>query len=408
MLRTAMNDPFTPGSDHVPQVWAGRRQQLAEFAAEVRPRRLAGLYERGRLFLGEPGVGKSVLARRIAQMAEEDGDWVTEQIRLPRGVDPFQLLAEGLLDVAQTHAPHLSRDRKFDDLIARVELLSVSGIQIGLRAPSGRPAHRELYDLIVALAGQASRAGQMLLIHLDEVQNLDVAEHASAVLTCLGDALNHVTTRALPGGGEQDDHLPLAVYLTGLPEFGDAATARQGATFTRRFATTLLRPMAEEDLHEALAPLVAGHTVPDEHGNIATVTLARDAAAAIVAASYQDPFLFQLVGYRAWLATPTASMITRADVADALERVDEEVVLHVDRLLARLAGLQLGFVTAMVSLPAGERSLTAIAGTLGRDAAGLGSTTQALEAKGVIERGRPYRLLTPAIEARLVGDLARE
>jgi len=42
--------------------------------------------------------------------------------------------------------------------------------------------------------------------------------------------------------------VPLTVYLTGLPEFTDVATSRGGATFTRRFTTTLLEPIDDDDV----------------------------------------------------------------------------------------------------------------------------------------------------------------
>lgn len=372
----------------------------------MRPRRSAGLYERGRLILGEPGVGKSVLVGRLSAIAREDGDWTTGQIRVPRGVDPFQLMAEALIRVAREHAPDIARESALKDLFKRVEALGTTGVQVGLRAPGGRPAHRELFAMIVALAQRASRAHQLLLVHLDEVQNLDVAEHASALLTALGDALSSTTRRVTPGGGMQELHLPLAVYMTGLPEFGDMATARRGATFTRRFATTILGPLHDDELQEALQRLVAGYEVGDGEGGLTAVVLEPDAADAIVAASYRDPFLFQLVGSRSWLAG-TGGRITADDVDRGVASARPEVLLHVDRLLERLPDLQRGFVQAMVTLDLADRKLSSIATAMGYDGAQeLGSTTQALEGKGVVERGRPYRLLAPAMEARLQGDLA--
>lgn len=99
-MRTALNNPFSPGSDIVPEVWAGRTEQLSDWQNVVRPRRLAGLPERGRTILGEPGLGKSSLVRRIAQDAEARGDWVTPQLRIPSGTDPLKSVANALLDLA--------------------------------------------------------------------------------------------------------------------------------------------------------------------------------------------------------------------------------------------------------------------------------------------------------------------
>ena len=99
-MRNAADNPFSPGSDHLPPVWAGRFPQLNDWEAVVRPRRSAGIYERGRTFLGEAGLGKSTLVQRIAKMASEQGDVVTAQIRLPAGADPLKAVARELLKLA--------------------------------------------------------------------------------------------------------------------------------------------------------------------------------------------------------------------------------------------------------------------------------------------------------------------
>ena len=99
-MRTALTNPFSPGSDTVPDVWAGRTEHLGDWRDVVRPRRLAGLPERGRTILGEPGLGKSALVRRIAAEASRAGDWVTPQLRIPAGSDPLKLVARAVLDLA--------------------------------------------------------------------------------------------------------------------------------------------------------------------------------------------------------------------------------------------------------------------------------------------------------------------
>lgn len=70
VLAVALNNPFQPGSDVVPPIWAGRTAQLSIGAMSLRPRLVAGRFERGRTILGEPGPGKSSLFRRIADDAE--------------------------------------------------------------------------------------------------------------------------------------------------------------------------------------------------------------------------------------------------------------------------------------------------------------------------------------------------
>lgn len=77
-LRRPVDNPFVQGSDHVPAVWARRAEEIADWHAVLRPRRLAGEYERGRAVLGEPGIGKSVLVNRLADEAASVGDLADE------------------------------------------------------------------------------------------------------------------------------------------------------------------------------------------------------------------------------------------------------------------------------------------------------------------------------------------
>lgn len=74
--------------------------QLNDWRDVLRPRLMHGLPERGRTILGEPGLGKPALVRKIATEAAREGDWVTSQIRVPSGSDPLKLVAGALLRLA--------------------------------------------------------------------------------------------------------------------------------------------------------------------------------------------------------------------------------------------------------------------------------------------------------------------
>ena len=75
-----------------------------------------------------------------------------------------------------------------------------------------------------------------------------------------------------PGGMAISRALPIAVYLTGLPEFADMAGAMKGATFARRFRSTTLSPLEDDDLSAALQTfLLEGWDVPSDGGGITHV-----------------------------------------------------------------------------------------------------------------------------------------
>ncbi|NLG23469.1 MAG: ATP-binding protein, partial [Actinomycetales bacterium] len=256
-MRSALNSPFTPGSDSVPEVWAGRVEQLSDWRDVVRPRRLAGLPERGRTVLGEAGLGKSTLVRRIADEAAANGDWVTPQIRIPSGVDPLKAIASAMLTLSDTAGLAASRERRIKATLDRVQTVAAHGISLTLRRQEGPEPYTALTDLLIEVGRSAMVRELVVLVHLDEVQNIRDSNVLSQTLIALGDALAHEEIVSAPGVGPQlRRSLPIAVYLTGLPDFADMAGARQGATFARRFKTTTLTAIDDDHLHAALHPFV--------------------------------------------------------------------------------------------------------------------------------------------------------
>lgn len=407
-MRTALNNPFSPGSDIVPEVWAGRNEQLSDWQNVVRPRRLAGLPERGRTILGEPGLGKSSLVRRIAQDAEARGDWVTPQLRIPSGTDPLKSVANALLDLAAQAGLPSSREKRIADLLNRVEEVAVSGVSLTLRQKPGPEPYSVLKDLLIEVGRAASKCQKLVLVHIDEVQNITNEDALSQLLVALGDALTYEEEVTIPGG-QIKALLPLAVYLTGLPDFENKAGALKGATFARRFKTSTLTPLSNGDIEFALQPFVRGEwEVPSADGSTLPIRMEQDAVAAIIDLCLGDPFLFQLAGERAWYAG-TGDVITREEVLRGWRTARSEASAHVERILARLPQLEREFLEGMATLPPSERTLTAIAAALGREKpTELGPTAQRLDiVRGIVERnkrGKPYVFRHRAVEALLTSD----
>jgi hypothetical protein len=404
-VRTSVDNPFTPGSDAVPAIWAGRTTQLSDWRDVLRPRRVAGVYERGRTILGEPGLGKSALVRRIAQDAIDRGDWVTPQLRMPLGADPLKLVAAAMLSLADAAGLATSREQRIRALLDRVQTVAASGTSLTLHRKDGPEPFAALTELLVELGTAAIARGTAVLIHIDEVQNIDDQGALSQLLIALGDALAHTVPVDVPGD-VVDRCLPIAVYLTGLPDFEDMAGARKGATFARRFKTTTLSAIDDDDLRAALQPFVLeGWPVAAQDGTVARIRMEPRAVATVVEVSRGEPFLFQLAGEGAWNAG-TGTVITVEDVRAGWRLVHGEAVGHVERILARLPQRERDFVEAMAALPDDERTLTRIA-----DAAGFaktsdaGTTSSRLDrVRGIIDRGRPYAFRHRALEAYLTSD----
>lgn len=406
-MRDALDNPFSPGSDTVPEVWAGRTEQLSDWRDVVRPRRLAGLSERGRTILGEPGLGKSTLVRRIAQEASRAGDWVTPQLRIPSGSDPLKLVADAVLKLADAAGLPASREKRVGDAISRVQAVAASGISLTLRGVDGPEPYSALTELLIEVGVAAIAHNHvMALIHIDEIQNITDEKALSQLLIALGDGLTHEVEVDVPGGARVSRSLPIAVYLTGLPDFEDMAGARKGATFARRFKTATLSAIDDEDLAAALQEFVLeGWEVPDGAGGTARIRMEPDAAAKIVDVCRGEPFLFQLAGEQAWYAG-TSPTITADQVRQGWRGAQREATAHVERILERLPAKERDFVNAMAELPADERSLTRIAEKMGLSkTTDAGTTSHRLDTvRGIIDRGRPYTFRHRAVEAYLTSD----
>jgi hypothetical protein len=406
-MRTPLNSPFTPGSDSVPEVWAGRTEQLSDWRDVLRPRRQAGLPERGRTILGEAGLGKSTLVRRIARDAAAAGDWVTPQLRIPSGADPLKMIATAILRLADEAGLPASREQRITEALRRVQAVAVSGISLTLRQQEGPEPYTALTALLVEVGRAAiTRGNVVVLIHVDEVQNITDENALSQMLIALGDALVHEEEITAPGGVTVFRSLPIAVYLTGLPDFADTTGARVGATFARRFKTTTLTAIDEDDLASAVQPfIIDGWPVPDDLGGINRIRMDPDAAEAIIEICRGEPFLFQLAGEQAWYAG-TDDVITRSQVLAGWKAARSEAVTHVERILERLPPRESDFIRVMAELPPKDRTLTHIAKEMGYDkATDAGPTSQRLDSmRGIIERGKPYTFRHRAVEAYLTSD----
>ncbi|WP_439689530.1 ATP-binding protein [Curtobacterium sp. SP.BCp] len=408
-MRSAVDNPFSPGSDVVPNIWAGRVEQLSDWRDVVRPRRVAGLYERGRTILGEPGTGKSSLVRRIARDAVASGDWVTPQLRIPSGADPLKLVAGAVLRLAEQAGIASGATGRVVELLRRVETVAASGFSLTVRGGDGPEPFTALYELLVEVGRAAVRQGNAVLIHVDEVQNITDERALSQLLIALGDALTHTVEVEVPGGRLVERHLPIAVYLTGLPDFEDMAGARKGAAFARRFRTSALTALGEDDLRAALQPLiVSGWVVPDGAGETKSITLDALAADAVVQLCCGEPFLFQLAGERAWYAG-SGDVVTADEVTAGWRGAEGEASSHVERVLARLPQKERTFVDVMAAMRPEDRTLTRIAREMGEASAqAVGPTAQRLDTvRGVIERGKPYSFRNRAVEAYLTSDWPR-
>ena len=282
-------------------------------------------------------------------------------------------------------------------------MVAASGISLSVRAQDGSEPYTALTGLLVEIGRAAIRHEDVVVtIHIDGMQNIGDENARSQLLIALGDALTHEETVDVPGGLQIERGLPIAVYLTGLPEFADMAGARAGATFARRFRTTTLDAIDDDALMSALQPFVIeGWPVADDAGG-GRVFMEPAAQRAVVDLARGEPFLFQLAGERAWYAG-TGALITAEHVRSGWREAAPEAEAHVQRILDRLPARESQFIEAMAGLAPEERTLTNIARTMGHGkATDAGPTAQRLDrTRRIIRRGKPYRFQHRAVEAYL-------
>ena len=196
------------------------------------------------------------------------------------------------------------------------------------------------------------------------MQSLDDRHALSQVLIALGDALTYEQRVEAPGAVRFERALPIAVFLTGLPEFTDMAGARTGATFARRFQTVTLGAIDDASMLTALQPFVSeGWEVAGDGSSgdgPGRMFMEPGAQRAIVKRACGEPFLFQLAGERAWYAGE-GDVITAREVARGWQGAADEAEAHVQRILERLPQREREVLEAMAGLDPQDRTLTRIA-----------------------------------------------
>lgn len=406
-MRSPANNPFVPGSDRVPEIWAGRALELADWRDVLTPRRLAGVYERGRIVVGEFGIGKSVLVNRIATEASEAGHWVAGHVRVPVGADALALVAESIREVAAGRDLDARIGRRAGGLLQRVEELTLPAIGGGVKLrprPADPNAYRTVLRLLIEVATLAQAAGRLLVLRIDEVQNVAAPGPLSQLLTVLGDALEATTTAVDIAGLQRDRVLPLAVYLSGLPDVGRKAGAA-GATFSRRLRALELEPLDEQELRTGLAPFASeGWPVLAADGPD-RVVMEPAGIDLVVDRCVGDPFLFQLAGEAAWNAG-TGAVITVGEVERGWRSARREVLRYVEARLEGLTEPQLAYLNAAAALDDGDRTAASIARALDRaSSTEIASTTRSLDVHHALIRRSAGRITfrSRALQAHLRG-----
>lgn len=342
--------PYTPGFGVVPELLAGRSEQLDLHERAL----LAG--PRDQLFtqavIGERGVGKTVFLEVLAERMRDAHGWVVLRYQARKRVEA---LPEILGELPQA-AGRALKGRRWGSVEQQigvqintgiVKLSGSSTIAGRQRSPSMALAHA-----LRAIGEAAARRGRGVLLSIDEAQTL--SERDLGELGMIAQTVAHA------------DRLPVAITLAGTPELS-ALLLRSGSFLERMPRSELHMLTGEQTRLALLAPANRRGVTWDER--------ALDLVGERVGGY---PYFVQLAGYHAWQhANPAVQgRITLADAAAGVEAVSTDADRMFRERWQRLGPAQHRYLAVLARLQAEDPRHRPVATS--KLAASLGRSTTSL------------------------------
>lgn len=394
-MRSPATNPFTPGYGAVPRVWAGRQQEFHEFDTVILDRVGRGVYEQARLVTGDRGVGKTVFLAHLADDAEAAGHWAV-QVSARRGDALVRDLTVRVVEALTSKDAAAALTRGVTEALRRVTGVQAgpSGARVEVRRPAALPPAdrgRALADLLIEAARLAKDHGAVIVLLLDEVQNASESALGD-VCHALQQAQSTADVEIGPRGERRRLHLPIAVYLAGLPGLPDQIR-RAGATFFERVAHLDFGLLGDSEVRDALVAFA-------EHEEVAFDAAALDV---MVKAIGGYPYFLHLVGSRVWQAG-TEPVITAADARSGVAAARRDTERLYDERLRSLGEVSYDWLAAAAALDPDERTVGAVAVRLGGTSDRYGWVASALTQQGLIRpaagRGR-FAFALPGLDLHL-------
>ena len=309
----AIPNPFTPTFGKVPAVLAGRDVLIQEMETAL----ASGGNDPNTcsLFSGPRGVGKTVLLSYLASHAAEFG-WISANVTARPG------MLEDIIERATEAA------NEFVERPGKVQLTSVSvpalfGASWEYRKPSSGNWRTRMNKLLDILAEH--NIG--LLITIDEI------DPALEELIDFAATYQHFVR----------ENRMVALFMAGLPANISMLLSDKSVSFLRRAAQHQLSRIPDHDVCDAFRL-----TVEESGKSIEDAALGK-AARAINGFAY----MMQLVGFRTWTVSDTATTITSAHVERGAELAAQDFINGiVKKTCQELSDGDIAFLEAM--LPDGK------------------------------------------------------
>lgn len=360
-----MKNPFTPGAGALPPELAGRGDAI-EDGRVLAGRSLAGRYEKSLMLIGLRGVGKTVLLKHLAESARKAGVVpLMIEVRDPESaVEELAVrLKEVLSSIDFSCKVKASINFAFSALKNFVKSISVNigefGVSVETAPGVGDTGNMEfdLSEVLKAAARAAREAGTAIGLHIDELQNLDIAAMRGIIV-----ALHHAA----------QDGLPLYLVGSGLPSI--RALVGKSKTYAERmFNYREIGALTNKEVDAAIA-------LPFKD---AGVNVTPTAVERIFVHSGGYPYFLQECGYQLWLEV-------EGDEIDApiVERVLPQVVSRLDAnffdvRFDRVTNKEREFLRVMADIRP-PIAVSAVAEGLQRPLNAISAVRAALIRKGII------------------------
>lgn len=357
-------NPFTPEFGRVPAYMAGRQDVISEMARAFDEG--SGNPNLCTIFVGARGTGKTAMLSYLSDEATRLG-WVAANVTATPG------MLEDIVQRSKEAAAHLLLPEGKRKLTG----VEVAGIgAVSWENESGEaPNWRSRMNAILNELGEE---GTGLLITIDEVDpGLD--EMIQVVTT-----YQHFI---------REDR-KVALLMAGLPHNVSALLSGKVTSFLRRASQYDLGGLFDDEVEEAFRLTV------EEGGRV----VEQDALDIAVHEIGGFPFMFQLVGYRAW-NTARGGVITKGDVTTGARLAREELSRRIfDSTYAELSKGDRAFLAAMLD-DDGYTTRDSLMQRLGKTTSYISTYKKRLLEAGVIEEQEPgvFTFALPGFRDYLLG-----
>ncbi len=339
----AHSNPFAARFGKVPTYFAGRD----EIISEITP-----IFEDGRdsaccLLVGARGAGKTALLTYFSNAAEQTG-WLSANVSALPG------MLDDILQQTKLAAAHMIEPD------SRRKLTSISVAALGAveweNVASDPPNWRIRMS---AVLDQLNAAGIGLLITVDEV-NVSLDEMVELV-----SVFQHFV---------REDR-KVALLMAGLPYNVESLIKGKSTSFLRRADRFDLPPLTDYEVEEAFKLTV------EEGGKL----VKRDALDEAIREIGGFPFMFQLLGHRAWRASADRSAISLEDVKAGARGAREQLEARIfDTTYAELSKADRSFLLAMLD-DEGATTRASLMGRLKRPSSHVSTYKNRLIQAGIID-----------------------